>query len=207
MGRKKAVEDEDLLDAARQEFLKNGAWASLDAIARKAGFTVPALCQRIEPREPNRNGNKRDLFIAAMMPTRVDAVELMAEIPRPLSTRDGLVAAAEVALKYLMQFTPRVLPLMTDATVGEEGLTEELNQDPFLVLRSILVQSLSSEMRARRISERGATSWANVLVLALFGLSILQTAGYRSNMARQTTAATIVDTIWHGVRNPNRRKR
>ena len=60
MGRRKKIEDRELLAAAREVFTERGLVGSSKEIARKAGVSEAALFQRY--------GTRDKLFFAAMMP-------------------------------------------------------------------------------------------------------------------------------------------
>jgi hypothetical protein len=117
------------------------------------------------------------------------------------ASRDRLIAAAEAVLKYLRTATPGMLRLMIDPTVGPGAIMSNLDQDPLLVLRGVVNQTLYLDVKKGDLSAARAENVANVLVLALFGISVLETAGFQKNdIVRNVSVTTIVDALWQEQR-------
>src|ERR1043166_6726305 len=98
MARPPTIEKQKLLEIARQVFLEEGAAGSIHVIAEKAGISAPAIFSQIRRRWPASSlKRRRALFVAAMMPERMDATQMMSDIPAG-EPRDRLVAGAAAVL-------------------------------------------------------------------------------------------------------------
>ena len=69
MGRRKRIEDEELLAVARGVFVKQGFAASTREIARRAGISESVIYQR--------HPTKAHLFFAAMVPPALNVEALL----------------------------------------------------------------------------------------------------------------------------------
>jgi hypothetical protein len=92
-----------------------------------------------------------------------------------------------------------MLPLMADPAVGRQGLLSHLNQDPLLVLRGVITESLYPLVKQRRLSGASVEKAANVLVLALYGIAILKEAAFQNEMVREASVAAMVDAFGMGL--------
>jgi AcrR family transcriptional regulator len=73
MGRRKLIEDHDLLAVARDVFVKRGFAASTREIARRAGISEAIIYQR--------HATKVHLFFAAMVPPASNVEALLSAPP------------------------------------------------------------------------------------------------------------------------------
>ena len=148
----------------------------------------------------NRFATKHELFVRALMPERVYSADMIGAALAAPRSRDRLIAAAEAILVYLRTEMPGMLPLMADPTVGRALFKSHLNQDPFLVLRGVITQCLLARTKEGRLTTATVENVANVLVLALFGLAALETAGFQQNeIVRKLDVTAMVGALWSGA--------
>src|SRR5208283_3006813 len=102
MGRKKLVSDVELLNVAREVFVKSGFGASTKEIARQAGVSEGVIFQRFPTKE--------DLFFAAMIPPAADLHRLL---DHPGSKgRELLEKLTFAMIEYWRETFPVLLPLV-----------------------------------------------------------------------------------------------
>lgn len=106
MGRARTVEDEEILEAARQVFLTRGQLATTREIAEAAGISQAVLYQRF--------GSKDELFFSAMAPPPPNTDELLGEPPAAVhQTESYLVGLAERLYHYFEAVAPLFVQLAT----------------------------------------------------------------------------------------------
>src|ERR1041384_7714412 len=100
MARPQTIDDLTLKELARQVFLERGESATINEIAAKVPLSVPGILKRAASfAGKSKGGTKHDLFVAVMMPERVNAEEMLKRLAVVAASRDRLITAAETILK------------------------------------------------------------------------------------------------------------
>ena len=92
MGRRKLVEDDELLAVAREAFVEKGIAASTREIARRAGISEAVIYQR--------HPTKAHLFFAAMVPPASNVEDLLSAPADDLSVLEQLEEIALGMMEY-----------------------------------------------------------------------------------------------------------
>ena len=117
MGRARTVEDEDILEAARQVFLNRGQLATTREIAEAAGISQAVLYQRF--------GSKDELFFSAIAPPAPNVEELLGELPsKPGQTERYITDVCERLHRYFEKVAPLFIQLGTHASFDPAHLAQ-----------------------------------------------------------------------------------
>lgn len=115
MGRLRTVDDNRILEVARQAFLARGHLASTREIADGVGISQAVLFQRF--------GSKEKLFFAAMAPPSPDVEHILGSTPDDRSeTELYLVDVCERLYEYFESVAPLFVQLATHESFDTEHL-------------------------------------------------------------------------------------
>jgi AcrR family transcriptional regulator len=192
MGRRKTLPDETVLAGARAAFLKFGHSASTRDIAESIGISQATLFQR--------HGDKADLFVAAMLPDRIDIAYVLDGAPaRPFVP--GRRALLGIALRLHETLSDR-LPLIR-TLAGHPHLDPAILAHAHERLGAVeLVAAIRQRLQEWRVSGRlpehlDPSVLTEALLLAVHGNAMMQEAA-ASHGAHETRARLdrFVDLIW-----------
>ena len=106
MGRRRTIEDSEILEIARRVFQEKGSEATTRDIAQAAGISQGVLYQRFR--------TKDELFMTAMLPPLPDVNLILGEEPEAVSDPAGyLLAVATRLLDYFRHTVPAVIRAAT----------------------------------------------------------------------------------------------
>lgn len=180
MARKKTIRDDDILKAARAEFVLQGFAASTRAIAQRAGISEGLIFQRYR--------TKAELFFAAMVPP-----------PASLHPGDGEFEPAfrDVAARLLDYFrtaAPILAQLMTHPEFRFEELAARHPKSAMATLRGDLVRFLASH-------KSPDPSGASLLLLSsLNGIAMFEQLGAYGGRFPEDFVQRVIGCIWKAVR-------
>lgn len=192
MARPRTISDEQILDAARAVFLRDGVAASTATVAREAGVSEGTVFRRF--------ATKDELFRAAMMSAatwRLDYEERVGE-------GDVTEHLAEVILELMegMRGTlPCMMALATHASVSLPDMwREQPEQAPVVVLKA-LTNYLDAEMRLGRLGVADPEVVARTIMGAVHNYAFFELMGMHARMpiAAPTFARGLVDLLWRGL--------
>jgi AcrR family transcriptional regulator len=194
MGRRRRIEDEELLAIAREVFVEYGFGASTRTIARRAEVSEAILFQRFR--------TKLELFFTAMVPPAPDLEAILAS---PGVAAEGAAQLEEIALRmldYFREITPVLLPLITHPGFDYEEFIA-LNPDAPL---NRLVEGLRRWLAALgddglATSAGSATSdvAAMTLVSSLNGLALFERMGVHGGDTDERMIRDVARLIWDGL--------
>src|SRR5579883_2035390 len=147
MARTTTIKDEQILDAARAEFLSKGAAATTAEIAKRAGVAEGSIF--------NRFRTKQDLFQAAME-ARFEEPEWLAGLERRLGRGDVQEGLVELGVE-IIEFFRRILPLamlcFSQQGGGEMPAFLTKPTSPPLRVLAKVTRFFEAEMRAGRLAK------------------------------------------------------
>lgn len=190
MGRRKKIEDKELLLTARDVFRERGVVGAAKEIAGRAGISEAALFQRF--------GTRDKLFFAAMMPPPFAAEDLVtratAEAGEP---RAALASIARGALVYFREVIGTALVLMSHPGIRlEEAARAHGEDNPGNRIIRALEVWLRSEARAGRIHCPDPQASADLIVLALHSVALFEHLGIYDKASGNARALAAIDAFW-----------
>jgi AcrR family transcriptional regulator len=199
MGRPVIINDERLLDAAREVFLELGVTATTAEVARRAGISQASIFKRFK--------TKQDLFLAAMREERDrrDWPGLLRLRAEEVGLRRALV---DVGVQ-LVEFARRVFPLimMSWSNRGEFGFavgTSNGRAGPYGRFRE-LVASFEAEMQAGRLRRQDAWSVVHIYLGALHSFVLIEMVdpstrrGVGPREQPEAYVESVVEVLWAGL--------
>lgn len=196
MGRHKIIDDDKLLDIARQVFLKNGHAATTRDVARAAGISQSVLYQRFQ--------TKNDLFFAAMMPSPPDLKAIFGNLEEcQAGVESYLYNVGLRILAYFATVMPAVLRLVAHPAFG----AQIINHAHEHFLAEHLVKGLSDRIislqQRHLVAQIDAYAAAETLIAAIHSIAMFQIlSGKAVNKAEHQRVEGIVQVLWHGL-NPH----
>lgn len=197
MGRRKRIEDDELLARVREVVIQEGITVSSRRIAEAVGVSSAVLFQRY--------GSKESLLFAAMTPP---APDLRALVPRRGARAQGLPHLVRIAaglLDYFREFVAVLAPLANHPAFDYEAFRKRQPDSP---LEQIIAE-LTATFEARR--ERGEIDCPDVGVLVLnliavaHSLATFERMGAHSGAFSEKIVAELARLLWNGVAPPARR--
>lgn len=191
MGRVRTVEDQAILEAARNAFLERGQFATTREIADVSGISQAVLYQRF--------GSKDDLFFAAMTPPPPDIEHLLGNPPK----------SAAAAKRYLTGLSARlysyfetVAPLMIQLAMHKSFTPQKIVGAHTPVKEINLEQSISD--RLRLLNNEGLIKVADVdamtqMLVSLSHRDALAAALFKIPV-RLERQKEMINLIWNGVK-------
>jgi AcrR family transcriptional regulator len=205
MGRPSTIRDEQILDAARKEFLKKGISATTADVARRAGVAEGSIF--------NRWKTKDELFVAAMA-TPADGVpawieNLLGSIGKG-DVRDNLHRAAVEGITFFRQIMPLMMMAWSNPKSGHSHYPPR-NPMALRALRT-LTPYFEAEMRLGRLRRHDPAILARVFGGGLQNFvffELITKAEDEVPPPVETYLAGFFDLLWNGAAPlpPRRRTR
>lgn len=190
MGRRKRLEDAELLAIAREVFVKDGFGASTRAIAHQAGVSEGILFQRFR--------TKPELFFAAMVPPAPDIHSIL---DARKESEEPSIRLEEIALRvlaYFREITPVLLPLITHPGFSYEGFVERYPDSPLNQLVAGLQAWLGGLERGGTVAPGATDSMAITLVSAMASLAMFERMGVHGGQIDEPLVREMGRLIWRG---------
>jgi AcrR family transcriptional regulator len=191
MGRRKLVEDDELLAVAREVFVEQGIAASTREIARRAGTSEAVIYQR--------HPTKAHLFFAAMVPPASNVEDLFAAPAHDLSVVEQLERIALGMMRYFREVAPILLQLVTHPEFHPEMFAQRHPDSPFGRMHLGLIQYLESQRARGRIVAEHVGSAALTLFAALHSLAVLERLGVHGGTFDDDVIRAMVRSLWTGL--------
>jgi len=189
MGRKKTIDDETLLTAARKIFVTQGSGATIKQIALAAGISEAAIIQR--------HATKADLYMAAMTPPFIDPKEIIAN--EIADTRAALIETGYRLLNHLRQLIPVGLQI---AAAPESGLADLTRHFPpeRLNAHAVALTGFIAERTARgEIATQSPGMTARLLIAAIHSLAVYEQMGLHGGQKLDSGIPGFIDALWDGL--------
>lgn len=186
MARKKTIADDELLQAAREVFVRDGIGGSTRKIARIAGVSEGLLFQRY--------GTKADLFFAAMVPP---PLALKEQIRQPVNKGEFAATLQRLgaeALAYFRKAAPVLLQLMSHPAFKFEDFAERHPNSGLVAMRMETMQFFA----VNRAADPAAA--ALVFLATLHGIVMFERLGAHGGVMPQEFVERSIDLIANAVR-------
>lgn len=191
MGRRKLVEDDELLAVAREVFVEKGIAASAREIARRAGISEAVIYQR--------HPTKAHLFFAAMVPPALNVQDLLAAPANDLSVLEQLEGIALGMMEYFREVVPILMLLVTHPEFDLEKFAQRHPDSPFGRVHLGLIQYLESQREGGRIVAENVGTGALTLFAALHSLAFLERLGVHDGKFDEAIIRAVVRSLWTGL--------
>jgi AcrR family transcriptional regulator len=191
MGRRKLVEDDELLAVARGVFVEKGIAASTREIARRAGISEAVIYQR--------HPTKAHLFFAAMIPPALNAEDLLSTPADGLGVVEQLEGIALGMMTYFREVVPVLMQLVTHPEFDLEKFAQRHPDSPFGRIHLGLIQYLESQRERRSIVAENVGAAALTLFAALHSLAFLERLGVHGGKFDEATIRAMVRSLWTGL--------
>jgi AcrR family transcriptional regulator len=191
MGRRKRVEDDELLAVAREVFVAKGIAASTREIARQAGISQAVIFQR--------HPTKAHLFFAAMVPPAWHVEDLLAAPAHDRSVVEQLEGIALGMMRYFREVVPILLQLVTHPAFDVEQFAQRHPDSPFGRMHLGLIQYLESQRERGSIVAEHVGPAALTLFAALHSLAVLERLGVHGGTFDDALIRAIVRSLWTGL--------
>lgn len=194
MGRRKRIEDEELLAVAREVFSKSGIGASTREIARRAGISEAVIYQR--------HPTKADLFFAAMVPPALELKALLEHGNENLSACERLETVALGILQYFRDIMPILLPLVTHPSFDFERFAQQHPDSPLALLRVGLVSNLAGQPELANTPPERIGTAALTLVASMHGFAFFERLGAHGGHFDDKMVRNTVRLVWQSLTQP-----
>lgn len=190
MGRRKKIEDKELLTVARGVFSERGLVGSSKLIAERAGVSEAALFQRF--------GTRDKLFFAAMMPPSFAAGEMVALAAAEAATpREALRIIARRSLVFFREVIGIALVLMSHPDFDLTDIARKHGgENPGARLIDAMAHWLEGEVVAGRVHCPDPQASADLIVAALHSVVLFEHLGIYDKASGDARALAAVDAIW-----------
>lgn len=197
MGRARTVEDESILEAARQAFLDRGQLATTREIAEAAGISQAVLYQRF--------GSKDDLFFTAMAPPPPNVEELLGELPRGTRrTESYLAEVAERLYRYFETVAPLFVQLATHSSFDSDLLANAHRPVVEAGLAEAVSKRLDELVAMGHVRKGSGGAMAQLLISVIHG-EVLSNA-LLNTPPDADRRREMIRLIWRGLSPPDTRK-
>ncbi len=193
MARPRQFTDEQILDVARDVFLREGAQVSTQKIADELGISQPALFKRF--------GNKETLLLRALLPQQIPAViNAIGEGPDPRPIPDQLVEIGTRTLALLRDLIPRIQVLKSAGIEPVEHLGHR-GEPPPLRHRRLTTEWLRKAHVAGRVSDHDFAAVAALLLGALHARIFMDmhAPGLTDTKSDEEYVHATVRALWCGL--------
>jgi AcrR family transcriptional regulator len=195
MGRRKLVEDDELLAVARSAFVDEGLAVSTREIARRAGVSEAVIYQRYP--------TKTHLFFAAMIPQALNVEGLVARLPDGLSVVEQLEEIALGIMRHFREVVPILVQLVTHPGFDLEQLAEQHPHSGLCRLHQGLAQFLRSHGVHGRVSVNHVEPAALTLFAAMHSLAFFELLGVHGGRFDEAVIRAMVRSLWNGLSGPS----
>jgi len=193
MARPRTISDEQILEAARRVFLRDGPAASAAAVAREAGVSEGTVFKRFPTKDA--------LFQGAMTcPGPAIVSDLAARVGEG-EVREQLVAVCLELIEGLRRIVPRLMTLAAHGSFNPEEFWRCNPEAPPLVALRELTNYLDAEMRRGRIRLADPEVIGRAILGSAHNYVFLEHLGLHARMpiAAPTFARGFVDVLWSGL--------
>lgn len=199
MGRHKIIRDEQLLQHAREEFLKNGAFGSTKEIARRAGVSEATLFQRYP--------TKAALFLAAMVPQQVDIDVIIHSFTKETDPRPILTEIGHRILAYFRTLIPVVMHLITNPSISMADVNAHFKGKPVIELTEALAAHMKEAHSRGLVKVDNPMAAAGLFVSAIHSLAVFELMEIHGGKSMDHVVKQFVEALWSGIAPAGRKRK
>jgi len=191
MGRRKMIEDEQVLRHAREVFLEGGAFGSTKEIARRAGISEATLFQRFP--------TKAALFLAALVPPEVDVDGIVHAPTKRTDPQGALTEIGHRMLAYFRSLIPTVMHLMTHPSISMADVASHFQRMPEQALAEALATYLRDAGARGKVKVHDPMATANLLISAIHSLAVFELMEIHAGQDLEHAIEHFVGALWNGL--------
>ena len=191
MGRRKIIQDEDLLAVAKDLFVEKGLGASTREIARRAGISEAVIYQRYP--------SKADLFFAAMVLPSPDVENLLDGGADDADVCSHLEKIALGMMDYFRELVPVLVLLVTHSSFDFEQFAQRHPESPLASLRVELVHYLETQQELGNVVSENVRPSVLTLVAAVHSLALFERLGVHGGEFGEEIIRAMVRSLWWGL--------
>ncbi|MBI5099547.1 MAG: TetR/AcrR family transcriptional regulator [Nitrospirae bacterium] len=199
MGRRKIIRDEQLLEHAREEFLKNGAFGSTKEIARKSGVSEATLYQRYP--------TKAALFLAAMVPQQVDINAIINSFTKETDPRRVLTEIGLRILAYFRTLIPVVMHLITNPSISMADVNAHFKGKPVVELSEALAAHMNEANSRGLVKVDNPMAAASLFVSAIHSLAVFELMEIHGGKNMDHAVKQFTEALWSGIAPASRTRK
>ncbi len=199
MGRRKLIEDDQLLAKAREIFVREGINVSSRKIAKEIGVSNSVLFQRF--------GSMENLLFAAMTPPAPDVHALLEQDSDGGHASAHLERMAEGLLRYFREFVPVLAPLATHPSFDIEAFWERHPDSPLQKLMAELTVVLEQKRQKGEIDCLDVGTVVLNLMAVAYSLAMFERIGAHKGEFSQSTVGDLARLLWRGLAPAGQRER
>lgn len=189
MGRRKIIEDDELLAKARDVFVKEGISVGSRKIAQEIGVSSSVLFQRF--------GSMEELFFAAMSPPAPDLPALLRD-----PGQQGSLYLEQIALgllAYYRQLVPILSPVAMHPSFSYPAFTKRHPDYPLEKLVAGLMAALEDKRKRGEIGCADVGPAVLNLVAVAYGLAMLERIGVHGGAFSDALVRDLARVLWSGI--------
>ncbi|MEA5597191.1 TetR/AcrR family transcriptional regulator [Rivularia sp. UHCC 0363] len=190
MPRNKTITNEEILNVARSQFLKQGVKASTRAIAKTVGISEGVIFQRF--------GTKEDLFFAAMVPPEAQLDAIFCVQPGENQVIANLRLISLQIVFYFREVMPIFLSLISHPSFDIQTFLQRHTM-PAIQLGDRLTEYLNAEADLERIRKDYVATAANVLLSYLHNLALSENIGSHQAIDTENAISETIAFLWQGL--------
>lgn len=189
MGRREKIDKETLLNHARAVFSDRGAAGSTKEIAKRAGISEAAIFKRFP--------TKAELFLAAMMPTDADPMDIVDTETH--DARDALCRSAHNLLAYFRKIVPTAIQLATHPDSSVQEVAAQFRPKDIPAIAQQFETLLNTQKAKGQINAQVTPASAHLLIAAVHSLAVYEMLGLHGNQSFEQNIEPFIDAMWHGL--------
>lgn len=197
MGRRKIIEDEQLLAKARDIFMREGISVGSRQIAQEIGISSSVLFQRF--------GSKEELFFAAMTPPTPDIAALLAHDDPTDTPEVRLERIAAGLLEYYRQLGPVLASLSTHPAFHYPTFAKRHPAASLDTLIGGLMTDMADQHRSGEIDCPDVGPVVLNLVAVAYALAMFERMGVHDGQFDQEMVWAVARVLWRGIAPTDRR--
>ncbi len=190
MPRNKTITNEEILNVARSQFLKQGVKASTRAIAKTVGISEGVIFQRF--------GTKEDLFFAAMVPPEAQLDAIFCVQPGENQVIANLRLISLQIVFYFREVMPIFLSLISHPSFDIQTFLQRHTM-PAIQLGERLTEYLNAEADLERIRKDYVATAATVLLSYLHNLALSENIGSHQAIDTENAISETIAFLWQGL--------
>ena len=191
MGRPKTLEDQEILNCARDIFRREGHAASTRDVARSAGISQAVLYQRF--------GSKEELFFRAMAPEQAD-LEGMLGVYRPRNARHDLDRIAERLVERLAELLPVLLHVLAHPHAVRHRLLALHQERAFRPLLAALTERFRRLQADRLVTGKDPSAAAWTFLAVAHASALARLVSHETSPGGGARALQgLLGVLWQGL--------